>query len=113
MLYEEHNSSSFTDNSKPMTGIILLDHPPQCGIFQYWCNYAADWLRFIEFTEIVEDCTEALPPFLSGGASPDKAGGIQGFAEFLDKSKMETTAITMKLSVSLSFMVLSHMTLTR
>lgn len=98
ILYEERDPSSFPDNAKPMTGVKLSDYLPQYRSFKYLYDYAVDWQHFIELTEIVDDCTEALPILLSGegDAPPDKIGGVQGFADFLDKLKNGSYTVRME-----------------
>jgi hypothetical protein len=86
MLYEERDPSSFPDNAKPMTGVMLRDYLPQYRTFQYWYDYTADWHHFLDVVDVVEGCTETLPVLLSGegDAPPDKIGGVEGYAKLLD-----------------------------
>jgi hypothetical protein len=89
ILYEERDPSSFPDNAKPMTDVKLSDYLPEYRAFKYFYDYVAEWQHYIELTEIVKDCTDELPLLLSGegDAPPDKVGGVEGFADFLDKIK--------------------------
>lgn len=86
-LREEQDPSSFDPPAVVMTGIRLSEYLPKHKVLHFLYDYRADWQLLIKLTAEYDNYIGEIPYLVSGegNAPPEDVGGVEGFAEFLDK----------------------------
>lgn len=86
-LREERDLSTFDLPDIAMTGIRLSEYLPKYKRFQLLYDYRAYWSLLISLAAEYDDYIGSIPHLKIGvgNAPPEDVGGVDGYAEFLDK----------------------------